>query len=99
MTVVKAENAVKDYGLNGQTVHALRSASLDFQSGEFTAIAGPSGAPVAARSFIVSSMRFLLKCDISSKPFAPCESRRFLIVFAAAKARELWAPIIDQCAC
>jgi len=43
MTVVKAENVVKDYGLNGQTVHALRSVSLDFQSGEFSAIAGPSG--------------------------------------------------------
>ena len=43
MTVVKAENVVKDYGLNGTTVHALRGVSLDFQGGEFTAIAGPSG--------------------------------------------------------
>jgi len=43
MTVVKAENVVKDYGLNGQTVHALRGINLEFQSGEFSAIAGPSG--------------------------------------------------------
>jgi len=43
MTVVKAQNVVKDYGLNGQTVHALRGVNLEFMSGEFTAIAGPSG--------------------------------------------------------
>jgi len=43
MTVVKAENVVKDYGLDGQTVHALRGINLEFQAGEFAAIAGPSG--------------------------------------------------------
>ena len=43
MTVVKAVNAVKDYGLNGQKVHALRGINLEFQSGEFAAVAGPSG--------------------------------------------------------
>jgi putative ABC transport system ATP-binding protein len=43
MTVVKAENVVKDYGLNGTTVHALRGVNLEFQGGEFAAIAGPSG--------------------------------------------------------
>ena len=43
MTVVKAVNVVKDYGLNGQTVHALRGVNLEFQAGEFAAIAGPSG--------------------------------------------------------
>ncbi|MDR1127803.1 MAG: ABC transporter ATP-binding protein [Treponema sp.] len=43
MTVVKAENAVKDYGLDGQAVHALRGVNLEFQGGEFAAIAGPSG--------------------------------------------------------
>ena len=41
--MVKAENLVKDYGLNGQTVHALRGVNLEFQGGEFSAIAGPSG--------------------------------------------------------
>jgi putative ABC transport system ATP-binding protein len=43
MTVVKAENLVKDYGLNGQAVHALRGVNLEFSGGEFSAIAGPSG--------------------------------------------------------
>ena len=43
MTVVKAVNVVKDYGLNEQTVHALRGVNLEFQGGEFAAIAGPSG--------------------------------------------------------
>ena len=43
MTVVKAENVVKDYGLNGTTVHALRGVNLEFNAGEFAAIAGPSG--------------------------------------------------------
>jgi putative ABC transport system ATP-binding protein len=43
MTVIKAENVVKDYGLDNQTVHALRGVNLEFQSGEFAAIAGPSG--------------------------------------------------------
>jgi len=42
-TVVKAENVVKNYGLNGQTVRALRKVSLEFKSEEFAAIAGPSG--------------------------------------------------------
>jgi len=43
MIVVKAENVVKDYGLNDQTVHALRGVNLEFSGGEFSAIAGPSG--------------------------------------------------------
>jgi putative ABC transport system ATP-binding protein len=43
MIVVKAENVVKDYGLNGSAVHALRGVNLEFSGGEFAAIAGPSG--------------------------------------------------------
>jgi len=43
MAVIKAENVVKDYGLDDQTVHALRGVSLSFRAGEFAAIAGPSG--------------------------------------------------------
>ena len=43
MTVVKAENVIKDYGLHNQTVHALRGVNLEFKAGEFSAIAGPSG--------------------------------------------------------
>jgi putative ABC transport system ATP-binding protein len=43
MTVIKAEHVVKDYGLNGTTVHALRGVNIEFQGGEFAVIAGPSG--------------------------------------------------------
>jgi putative ABC transport system ATP-binding protein len=43
MAVVKASQVTKDYGLDGTTVHALRGVSLEFNEGEFSAIAGPSG--------------------------------------------------------
>lgn len=43
MAVIKALNLVKDYGLDGTTVHALRGINLEFRAGEFSAIAGPSG--------------------------------------------------------
>ncbi|MDR1351807.1 MAG: ABC transporter ATP-binding protein [Treponema sp.] len=43
MTVIKAENVIKDYGLNGLTVRALKGVNLKFEGGEFAAIAGPSG--------------------------------------------------------
>ncbi|MCL2265739.1 MAG: ABC transporter ATP-binding protein [Treponema sp.] len=43
MTVVKAVDVKKDYGLNGQAVHALRGVNVEFKGGEFSAIAGPSG--------------------------------------------------------
>jgi putative ABC transport system ATP-binding protein len=49
MNVIQAANVIKDYGLNagsspsGTIVHALRGVTLDFEAGEFSAIAGPSG--------------------------------------------------------
>jgi putative ABC transport system ATP-binding protein len=43
MAVIKAENVVKDYALEGQVIRALRGVSLEFGGGEFAAIAGPSG--------------------------------------------------------
>jgi len=35
MAVIKADNVTKDYGLDGQVVHALRGISLEFEKGEF----------------------------------------------------------------
>ncbi|GHV89051.1 ABC transporter ATP-binding protein [Spirochaetia bacterium] len=43
MNVVETSNVVKDYGLDGTTVHALRGVNLAFAAGEFSAVAGPSG--------------------------------------------------------
>jgi len=43
MPVINAQNIVKDYALEGHVVHALRGVSVEFEGGEFAAIAGPSG--------------------------------------------------------
>jgi len=43
MNAVTTDRLTKDYCLNGQTISALRGVSLEFQAGEFAAVAGPSG--------------------------------------------------------
>ena len=65
MTVVKAENVVKDYGLNDQTVHALRGVNLEFQGGEFTAIAGPSGSGKSTFLHLIGCLDTLTSGNIS----------------------------------
>ena len=64
MTVVKAVNVVKDYGLNEQTVHALRGVNLEFQGGEFAAIAGPSGSGKSTFLHLVGCIDTLTGGDI-----------------------------------
>ncbi|MBV9578144.1 MAG: ABC transporter ATP-binding protein [Chloroflexi bacterium] len=41
--VIRVSNLVKDYSRGDSVVHALRSVSVDVQSGEFVAVMGPSG--------------------------------------------------------
>jgi putative ABC transport system ATP-binding protein len=43
MKVVETKDVVKDYGVDGTAVHALRGVSISFDKGEFAAVAGPSG--------------------------------------------------------
>jgi putative ABC transport system ATP-binding protein len=43
MSVLEAHQLVKDYPMNGETVHALRGVSLKVQAGDYVAVAGPSG--------------------------------------------------------
>ena len=43
MTIVKLENAKKDYHLGSVLVPAVRGVSFDIESGDFISIAGPSG--------------------------------------------------------
>jgi len=64
MTVVKAENVVKDYDLNGQVVNALRGVSLEFQEGEFSAIAGPSGSGKSTFLHLVGCLDTITSGDI-----------------------------------
>lgn len=65
MTVIKAENLVKDYGLNGLTVHALRGVNLEFQSGEFAAVAGPSGSGKSTFLHLAGCLDTLTKGSLS----------------------------------
>src|SRR3954462_7763369 len=41
--VIRVTDLSKDYSSDSSVVHALRSASLDVQPGEFVAVMGPSG--------------------------------------------------------
>ena len=41
--VLTGRDLKKDYPMYGQTVHALRGASLEVRAGEYVAVAGPSG--------------------------------------------------------
>ncbi|QQO07449.1 ABC transporter ATP-binding protein [Breznakiella homolactica] len=65
MKVVKAVDVVKDYSLNGMTVPALRGVSLEFEGGEFTAVAGPSGSGKSTFLHLIGCLDTLTSGTIS----------------------------------
>jgi len=64
MTVVKAVDVKKDYGLNGQAVRALRGVNIEFKGGEFSAIAGPSGSGKSTFLHLVGCLDTITSGDI-----------------------------------
>ena len=54
--VVRIVDVVKDYYLEGGTVHALRGVSLDVQEGDFVALMGPSGSGKSTLLHLIAAM-------------------------------------------
>ena len=42
-TVIQAINASREYELEGETIHAIRSVNLDIRKGKFITLVGRSG--------------------------------------------------------
>ena len=75
MSIISLRNLTKTYQMGDNTVHALRSVSLDVQQGEFVTIIGPSGSGKSTLMHILgcldrpTSGQFLLNGrDVSSLP-------------------------------
>ena len=62
--VVRLSHVSKIYGSGDTQVSALKNVSVDFYSGEFTAIMGPSGSGKSTRMHILAG----LDCSPSSSP-------------------------------
>ena len=75
MSMISLSNLTKTYQMGDNTVHALRSVSLDVERGEFVTIIGPSGSGKSTMMHVLgcldrpSSGQFLLNGrDVSSLP-------------------------------
>jgi putative ABC transport system ATP-binding protein len=75
MSIISLRNLTKTYQMGDNTVHALRSVSLDVEQGEFVTIIGPSGSGKSTMMHILgcldrpTSGQFLLNGrDVSALP-------------------------------
>ncbi|HEY4341757.1 MAG TPA: ABC transporter ATP-binding protein [Steroidobacteraceae bacterium] len=91
MSVISLKNLTKTYQMGDNTVHALRSVSLDIEQGEFVTIIGPSGSGKSTMMHILgcldrpTSGQFLFNGkDVSSLPrddLAAIRNRQIGFVF------------------
>src|SRR6185312_3955201 len=91
MPIISLRNLTQTYRMGDNTVHALRSVSLDVEQGEFVTIIGPSGSGKSTMMHILgcldrpTSGQFLLNGqDISALPrdeLAAIRNKQIVFVF------------------
>jgi putative ABC transport system ATP-binding protein len=64
MKTIETKGLYKDYGVNGMVVNALRGVDVNFEEGEFTAIAGPSGSGKSTLFHLIGCLDTATKGEI-----------------------------------